>query len=460
MASKQFAYKVFESYTSPRRLKSLYKDHVFNGKARGRDGVKPDSLLSGIDPVVSAISREMRNGTYRFTTYRELLKSKGSFKHPRVISIPTAKDRIVLKTVAQLLLAIFPECASQRPQPLVQKLKIALRTGSYDSFIRIDIKDFYPSIDHALLLKALRTRIHKKEILELIESAISTNTLGDRARRSRKRETRGVPQGLAISNILAEIFLRDFDEAMERQFGNGYFRYVDDILILCNASDKTELIGDLPSLLSNMGLIVHDLMEPGSKSRTGSLGEPIEYLGYVFTGNKVSVRQSSIDSIETSLARIFVQYQKSLKEKPKDPLWQKARLDECIWRLNLRISGCIYEAKPRGWLNYFSQMNNLSLLKARDASVIRLSKRFGVPSSLKPKTFIRTYWHINRPDATSSRYIPTLDRMSISDMKWILEVVFHYPKKELKRDRDVLLHYKFEIAKVVSDLEQDVRMVS
>lgn len=296
--------------------------------------------------------------------------------------------------------------------------------------------------------------------MHLIRSAISTNTLGDRARRSRQRVGLGVPQGLPISNILAEIYLMDVDRKMENIPGLAYFRYVDDVLVLCQNSDQSNLMKIVPDIFSDVGLITHEFNTPNSKSHAGTTSEAIEFLGYLFHGNLISVRKSSVDVIESSLARIFIQYQKSLREKPKDAIWRQARLEECLWRLNLRISGCIYESKPRGWLNYFSQLNDLVLLKRRDASVKRLIKRFNMPSTFRPKTFTRTYWHIRNPNKSTTDYILTLDKLNIAQMRWVLETVFRVDKKLIKSDKKVRLRYRFEIVKFVSELELDVRMVS
>ena len=51
-----------------------------------------------------------------------------------------------------------------------------------------------------------------------------------------------MPQGLSISNILANIYLNDFDKENNSKDDYKYFRYVDDIFILCNSEEKAKEI--------------------------------------------------------------------------------------------------------------------------------------------------------------------------------------------------------------------------
>lgn len=48
------------------------------------------------------------------------------------------------------------------------------------------------------------------------------------------------PEGLSISNILADIYLSDLKELICNKFDVAFFRYVDDILILCQADQAGE----------------------------------------------------------------------------------------------------------------------------------------------------------------------------------------------------------------------------
>ncbi|GAA3090270.1 hypothetical protein GCM10020001_001670 [Nonomuraea salmonea] len=145
-------------------------------------------------------------GSYRFTGYREVLELKGAGRAPRVLSIPTARDRIVLRALADCLTALFPQTRGVIPHQRVLEVATAVAAGTYDSYIKLDIVNFYPSIVHSQIEQELRTKIRKKEILGAVLGAVRTPTVPS-GQRDRTPNERGVPQGLAISNILAELVM-------------------------------------------------------------------------------------------------------------------------------------------------------------------------------------------------------------------------------------------------------------
>ncbi len=81
---------------------------------------------------------------------------------------------------------------------------------------------------------------NSKLIISLVSKIIKNPTIefGMKKDESNLENTKGVPQGLSLSNILANLYLRDFDNKMktfEQDNSSGvlaYHRYVDDILII------------------------------------------------------------------------------------------------------------------------------------------------------------------------------------------------------------------------------------
>ena len=75
--------------------------------------------------------------------------------------------------------------------------------------------------------------------------------------------------------------------------------------------------------------------------QSGKIGEPFSYLGYTFSGKSVSVRSNSIDKLKSSIAAIFTGYKHS----------KLKNVDFLLWRLNLRITGCVFEKTFKGLLD-------------------------------------------------------------------------------------------------------------
>ena len=75
--------------------------------------------------------------------------------------------------------------------------------------MKIDVSKFYSSINRKKLMKIIRRKIRKKEIVSLIENAITTETvlLPVKLTDKKEKKEKGVPEGLPISNALANIYL-------------------------------------------------------------------------------------------------------------------------------------------------------------------------------------------------------------------------------------------------------------
>lgn len=411
------------------------------------------AIESDLDAVLRHVSKHSRAGSYRFTTYRQRLLLKGAGKPPREISIPTVRDRIILRAFSELLAETFPGCAANLPQTGVADVMDALATGRYDTFVRIDVKDFYPSIDHVILLKELGKRIRKPEILRVIRRAIATPTAADRAPRPDKRLTCGVPQGLSISNPLAEVYMGSIDRAMASRSDISFHRFVDDILILCSATDAASADGECRAALAAVNLSAHPSVA-GGKSEIGSIKDGFSYLGYTFSTSGVSVRHASVVRLEAHLASIHSAWRHDL-QRGMDPMTTHQRF---IWQRNLVITGCLFQGVASGWLQYFRQLDDLTLLKQLDASVDRLGRRYGTPATPGPKSFMRAYWAIKHPRSRGHTYIPNFDLYDSTQMAAELNAMgtttVNLTEQQVKD-----AFYRV-VSKAVRDLEHDIGDIS
>jgi hypothetical protein len=418
------------------------------------------ALEQDISDVSALVSRKARAGTYRFTSYRQLLISKGAYRFPRVISIPTARDRIVLKSMAFLIESVFPESRGRVPQAKVAELQRVLKTNQFDGFVRLDIENFYPTISHEAVMGVLRKKIRKPQILSLILDAIRTPTLGDHAPRSDAHAARGVPQGLPISNLLAEIAMQEVDGRFGNATGTFYLRYVDDIIILCNHNEVEKICDEVMAACHEISLTVHDPKLPGSKSRFGLISESIDYLGYVFSPTKVSVRPESISNLKASIARVFTRYKYEVARGGGATAAESKARTECLWKLNLVITGCVFDGQRRGWIHYFSQIDDISSLKGLDATVRNFARRFGLDEDFQPKSFTRAFWRINKDDTSGEPYIPNFDLYSPMQKRQLLVEVFHVKDAEGFSDEAAQRVFYKEVKRLVDKLEQDVSGLS
>ena len=219
---------------------------------------------------------------------------------------------------------------------------------------------------------------------------------------------------------MAEIFLIDFDKWVEQQFpDSAYFRYVDDILLLCPIGKAIEYSDEIINKLSGKTyqLSVHPLEGNSTKSNLGELNDGFEFLGYRYINSKFSVRKASINKLENSIAKLCT----ALKYK-KRALEEAYREDEAgfhnaynfelqkfKWKLNLKITGCIYNNKRYGWIFYFSQLTDTKILYLLDGIVRNILIRFGLDTlQIAPKSFLKAHEIIQR-STRPNKYIPNFD---------------------------------------------------
>lgn len=452
------ASKIFKKIFTRKNLIMIFSDHIYGSQAVGIDRIKPSKFQSNLKGNVDDIILRANSGNYNFINYKQKLIQKGANKNPRVISIPSIRDRILLKGLSLFFQQLFPFAIGEIPQIKIEKLKAEIATEKYDSFIKIDLSEFYTSLPQNELLVKLKRKIRKREIIQLIESSIKTLTVPE-GKKVKGFNSKGVPQGLAISNILAEIYIFDFDERMKLEEGIFYQRYVDDILILCSKKDVDSLAIKVIGYLKNIKLNPHLFDQPDSKSIKGKIQESFDYLGYAIHYPKISVRKSTILKFESSIAKIFTTYRYHLS-KASHPVEMERALRILEWRLNLRLTGCIFEGKRLGWIFYFSQVDTTTPLRAIDSTVFNLAKRFNVDSKIKIKSLVKAFYEGKRKLKESHRYIPNFDIMSVGDKRNILQNFLVNKNLSGFSDEKIESLFKSRIGTVVRELEQDIGHLS
>jgi len=393
---------LFAGLFSQAALLDAFKEHFSHSTSKGTDRLNGFQFAVYAGGELTLASRKCMDGTYRFAPYLEVLKTKGRKKAPRTIGIPTIRDRVVLAQLNRFLSAVFPECvprnvASTYVRAIAEDLP--KRDASATWICSTDIKTFYDSIQRPRMLSLLEKKIRAPAALNLIRHALNTSIVPKNTCRKLHKEFReetGVPQGLAISNILASIYMQPVDNAM-LNLGVSYRRYVDDVLMYGTHEDVQTAFKSLNSRLRHRGLGLHSLTS--GKTHIAQFGAPFGYLGYYFVGNKITVRDSTIERFLQSIAAKFSDftYNKSHRLEKFKYLNEARLADIFLMELNERITGAIRDKRRYGWIAYFSQINDLSLLHRLDHTIRELFSRLPefqrqAPTGLK--TLRRSYWEM------------------------------------------------------------------
>lgn len=421
-------------------IKEHYYEKIASKASVGLDKITVDNFESDIDNNVEIIYRKAHNKTYNFTRYKQLLFLKGAKKPPRSVSVPTVRDKLTLSVLNELIVSVYgDDCKTRLPQLIINE--IFSEVDHYEMFIKLDIKSFYASINQDKLVRKVKHRIRKPEILHLIESAIQTESLLIPIKEIKKKEARtlGIPEGLPISNALANIYLFDLDEKYRSNTNIKYWRFVDDILILLNKKDFSKIKKDIADDIEKLKLSFND------KADEGKITDGFEYLGYRISSDLISVRKSSILKIEQSIQELF--------GAVKDD-----NLKYIEWKLNNKITGFILDTNKYGWLFFYSQITDLNLLFHLDDLVQKFVVRYKLTGKIKCKKFVRAY-HEMRQALHETKYIPNFDDYSIEQKREILVAVYGEEAYSWN-EKIVIQRFNLIMSREIRDIERDIENFS
>lgn len=168
----------FSDFFSLDNLREIYNSHIILSASTGIDNMNHKVLWRMLDEQLAIVNRKVLSSGYTFSKYKLKLISKGQGKAPREISIPTIRDKIALRALCNFLKYKYSDVLTfDLPQNIIKDVKENILLNKYDSFIKLDVTNFYPSIKHEKLISTLRMRLRNKNIISLIDSAIKSPTV-------------------------------------------------------------------------------------------------------------------------------------------------------------------------------------------------------------------------------------------------------------------------------------------
>lgn len=207
-------------------------------------------------------------------------------KQREIFSLPYFPDRIVHHAVMNILEPIFTamftadtySCIKGKGiHAAVLNMKAALKDRAATRYcLKLDIRKFYPSVNHDVLKALLRRKIKDKDLLWLLDNIIDSAD--------------GLPIGNYLSQYFGNLYLSGLDHYLKEQLRVKYcFRYCDDIIVLGgNKPELHRILHEIIKYLAN-----HLKLEVKGNYRIFPVAAcGIDFLGYVFYHTHTLLRKS------------------------------------------------------------------------------------------------------------------------------------------------------------------------
>jgi RNA-directed DNA polymerase len=339
-----------------------------NAGAAGVDGESIQAFEANLAGNLYKLWNRLSAGCYMPPPVKAVEIPKRGGRGVRMLGVPTVADRVA-QTVVYMYLepavepVFHPDSYGYRPGRSAHDAigRCRRRCWRYDWVLDLDLKSFFDSLDHSLVLKAVAHHTDLRWILLYVERWLKAPLqLEDGTLKPRDR---GSPQGSAISPVLANIFLHyALDLWLAREFpGVPFERYADDVILHCKSEAQAQLVRDaIIERLAQVGLELNPdktrVVYCKDSNRTGSHEhESFDFLGYTFRPRRARSRSGEL----------FASFCPAASDEAAKAIRQATKR----WRLHLwsgvTLADLARFCNPivRGWINYYGRFYPSALIR-------------------------------------------------------------------------------------------------
>jgi group II intron reverse transcriptase/maturase len=191
---------------------------IRSNKGSETPGVDFKTLDRTTIEVIDKLRESVMNKTFKWTAVKKIEIPKANGK-TRPLGIPTTKDRLVQEALRVILEAIYEPIFSRnshgfRPgrgcHTALKQVNTQFKAVNW--FIEGDIKSYFDTINHNILMNIIRRKVRDDLILNLIESGLKAKIIFNG---KIIEHVSGTPQGGILSPLLSNIYLHELDSFMD-----------------------------------------------------------------------------------------------------------------------------------------------------------------------------------------------------------------------------------------------------
>ncbi|MDP3149826.1 MAG: reverse transcriptase domain-containing protein [Ignavibacteria bacterium] len=246
----------------------------------GVDGVTPEAFETDLEGNLAELAEEVRKGSYKCGELLGMVIQKKEQKI-RTLAIPTVRDRVLQRAVAQVL--------GESIDHMVEENSFAWRKGlsregaekaiekayanGFNFVLETDIQIFFDNVNWELLFKKIDLLYGDDPVRELLKQWVTADVYFEGIKIKRLR---GLPPGAEISPLLVNLYLDEFDDALQDNF--KLIRYGAGFIILCKS--KVEAEQRLTAVKTELEKLILEMKL--SKTNRALFDNGFQYPGYLY----------------------------------------------------------------------------------------------------------------------------------------------------------------------------------
>lgn len=257
-----------------------------------------------LEDSIFELHEELKDGYYKPQAYSQF---RINDPKPRLISKAMVRDRLVHHAIYRVLYPLFDQTfifdsyscrvgkgTHKAFERLQQQIRVCSKNYTRPCFaLKCDIRKFFDTIDHEIVLNLLGRKISDPGLLGLLSEIIGSFEV---------KPGKGMPIGNLTSQLFANVYMDPLDKFVKHKLkARHYLRYADDFLILANS--EAELMGYFVEMWHFLKEELNLELHP-NKISIRKLQWGIDFVGYVARPHHAIPRSITVQRMLRNVEKI------------------------------------------------------------------------------------------------------------------------------------------------------------